>query len=538
MRTTSAPTALAALSLLAGLGAALFIPGAEAAAPPAQPGKRAPRDVAAVIDREVEGQLAEAKLKPGPLADDAEFLRRVCLDLTGRIPTADRARTFLADKRPDRRAKLVDELLASPEYAQHLARLWARLIAAEEPPQRPILEKWLAGRFAANDGWDRTVTAMLTATGKGPETGFVLSNVENKQPQPNKLAGSAAKLFLGVQLQCAECHRHPFASWEQDEFWGVAAFFGKTRVQAKGEPIGVAEVAAPVKGKAVKIKGPSIVVPATAGKAAGRVVAAKFLAGKKPDLGDDEPHRPALAAWLTAKDNPYFARAAVNRTWGRLFGRGLVNPVDDMHDGNEATHPALLRALAGEFSASGFDHKHLLRCICDSKAYQRTSKGADEEHYARMPVKVMTPDALYDSLCLAMGVKELRVAAAATLGSGRGGTRAAGKESPRERFVKAFETAEPETTPVEYTHGIPQALSLLNEPITNHGAPVIDALLKKSKKPDEVIEGLFLALLSRRPTEAEAKNLAAHVAKRPSAAKGYADVLWALINSPEFALIP
>ncbi len=488
------------------------------------PGPRPPARVAALVDRAVGG---------GKHADDAEFLRRASLDLAGRIPTAARARAFLADTRPDRRARLIDELLASPEHAQHSARTWARLITAEEPAQRPALEKWLATRFAANAPWGETVSLMLAASGKGPETGFILSNVENRQPQPNKLAGSAARLFLGVQLQCAECHKHPFTAATQEDFWGLAAFFGRTKMNAKGLP-GVAEAPPPPpKGKAKAAPAGVIAIPASAGKGVGKVVAARFPGGPAPTLDAEKPWRPVLAAWLTSRDNAMFARGTVNRVWGQLFGRGLVEPVADLHDDNPATHPALLDALAADFAASGHDLRHLLRSICLSDAYQRTSKGT-AEGYARMPVKVMHPEALYDSLCTALGVKELKLAPAAGTGSGRGGTKGAGKESGRGRFLKAFATLSPETTPLDFTHGIPQALSLLNEPQLRGGTPLHDAVAKLP--PAEAVDALFLATLSRPPNEAERRRLAGHITARPE--RGRAEVLWAILNSPEFALIP
>lgn len=509
---------------------------------------RQPKNVAALIDRDIAGRLAKESLKAGVQADDAEFLRRAHLDLVGRIPTADRLTTFLADKSPTKRAKLIDDLLAQPEFGQHMARTWAKLIAAEEPPQRPIAEKWLTKEFNENRPWNEMVTTLLTATGKGPETAFVMSNAENKQPQPSKLAGSTARLFMGIQLQCAECHKHPFTDWKQEEFWAVAAFFANTRMQTKGMPVGIAEVAAPAKGKGkVQASGAAIVIPNTAGKGAGKVIKAKYLAGEEPKFEGDGPYRPTLAAWLTSPKNPFFARAMANRVWGQLFGRGLVNPIDDMHEGNVVSHPAVLQTLADEFVASGYDVKHLVRCICNTEAYQRTSRvapspdGREEDLYARMAVKVMSPDTLYDSLCVAMSVKDLKVAEAAGTSSGRGGSKGAAKEPPRERFVKAFSTQDPETTPTEFTHGIPQALRLLNESVFNAGAPVVDALVKKDPTPEKVITGLFLATLSREPRDSEMKRCLTYVTHKSRASQpsvGYAGVLWVLLNTQEFALVP
>ncbi len=373
-------------------------------------GKRGIDAIAKLIDASIHDQLKTDKAPLAPLTDDAEFLRRVFLDLNGRIPTLEQAQLFLDDKATNKRARLVDELLTSPLFARQYASHYARLITAEEPYLRNDLETWLTGQFQKNRGWDAIVRDMITAVGKGPETAFIMSNVDNKIPQADKLAGSTSRLFLGIQLQCAECHNHPFTGWKQTDFWALAAFYGRTKVQAKGEPVGVAELPPTlVKGKGPAVKGPAIVIPVSAGRAAGKAIKAKFLQGAEPEFKDTEPLRPALAAWVTAADNPYFAQAAVNRVWGQLFGHGLVNPIDDLQDDNPASHPQVLRALAEEFRASGFDLKHLVRCILATQAYQRSSRRTtemkDDVAYARMKLKVMSPEALYDSLVLATGMK-------------------------------------------------------------------------------------------------------------------------------------
>lgn len=505
--------------------------------------KRGVAPLAKLIDTTIQDALTKEAAPLAPATEDAEFLRRVYLDLNGRIPTVEQARTFLDSKAPDRRAKLIEELLASPLFARQYAGLWARLITAEEPYLRNDLENWLADQFHKERGWDKIVGDLITAVGKGPDTAFIMSNVENKNPQPEKLAGSTAKLFLGIQLQCAECHNHPFTSWKQTDFWALAAFFGRTKNQAKAPLPGVAEVPPPepkAKGKSPVAKGPEIVIPVSAGRAAGKIVKARFLQGGEPELKDDQPFRPALARWITSSDNPYFAQAAVNRVWSQLFGLGLVNPIDDLQEDNPASHPAVLQSLADEFRASGFDLKHLVRCICATDAYQRSSRrptGAKESEpvYARMKLKVMSPEALYDSLVLATGLKEIAIQTSVAATSGTGGAKKGGKETARDRFLRFFSTREIDSLPVDFTHGIPQALSLMNDPIFNRGTPRIEGIAKLPA--DQALETLFLATLSRRPRPDELGHLRDFLSRQSDPTRGYVQIQWALLNSPEFMLI-
>ncbi|MCE9568016.1 MAG: PSD1 and planctomycete cytochrome C domain-containing protein [Planctomycetes bacterium] len=512
---------------------------------PVKPGqKRGVTAAAKAVDDAIEARLAKDGLKPAEQADDSEFLRRVYLDLTGVVPTAEKAVAFLDDTSPDRRARLIDELLASPEHGRFAGEQWAALLSAEEPELRPKLAAWLADQFNRGRGWNAVVSDLIAADGTGPETNFVMAHAENKQPVPEKLAGATARLFLGLQLQCAECHNHPFTEWKQTDFWALAAFYSRARMATK-PPAGLSDSETPViklpppkKGEpAVDLSGAVIPIGANAGRAAGKPVRAKFLGGPEPGLDPKGPFRPALAAWITAADNPYFADATVNRVWAELFGRGLVNPVDDLSPENPASHPEVLRALADEFRASGFDRKHLIRCICNSKTYQRTSRGTDtagEKVYARVPVKVMAPGALYDSLVRTTGVKEVRLDVYLPSG-GRGGVTA--KRPAREVFVRFFGTRDPDAPGTEYTHGIPQALGLLNGPTFTRPTPVVEQLVKDKVMPEKAVERLYLAALARRPTADETKLMTAYLAKRTDPAIGYAGVLWILLNSPEFVLI-
>jgi hypothetical protein len=532
------------------LGAALGLWACWAGAGPCA-AARDPRPVAAAVDRAIDRRLEEAKLPASPQADDAEFLRRVCLDVTGRIPTAERARAFLDDRGPDKRARLLDELLADAKYGEHFATVWYHRLVKPDDDNRYLLpgnklRGWLAERFNRNQGWDQTVRELLTAAGgrdRQPATVFFLANVggvkRDRRPEPNRLTAAASRLFLGVRLECCECHDHPFSTLKQTDFWGVAAFFGSTyanNVIKKDTKAGVIPGvydggAAGGKKKAAPAKAlppGSIEIPDSKGK----VVPARFLGGDPAPAAPAKALRAQLAAWVTGPKNPYFARAAVNKLWANFFGRGIVNPVNDMRPEARNTHPEVLRLLADEFVASGFDQKHLIRCVCLSKAYQRSSlplpgNKADERWYSRGPVKVMSADLLFDSLGVALGhAPGEREKAKSQKKVGN---------TAREQF-RSFFHAEAEDVGVveDYTHGVPQALRLMNSAPLNDSAAVVRGLLKAGGGPGQVIEGLFLRVLSRRPAEAELRRVRAYVAADKDPARAYGDVMWALLNSAEF----
>lgn len=499
---------------------------------------RDPAPVSAAIDAAVDARLKQDRVPASPPADDAEFLRRVYLDLTGRIPTLRQAETFLASKEPARRAKLIDDLLDRPEYGQHFGTIWRHLLAPPEEGSakqgRDTFTPWLAERFSGNVPWDRMVRDLLTVEGpirERPETAFLFANAENFNPQPNLLTASLARVFWGVQLGCAECHNHPFARWKQDDFWATAAFFGRLRFSGfKGKTPTLQEEA-----PAGQEKGPAITIPVSAGKAAGRVVPARFLDGAAVRPGVGAALRPTFAAWATGAEHPYFARATVNRLWAHLFGRGIVHPVDDL-DGGTGSHPELLGRLTREFTASEFDRKHLLRCICNSRAYQRTSRPVagnenDQDHFARMTLKVLSPEVFYDSVAVVTG-GDKRDPRLRNVMRDRPGD----AEKARLEFVRFFRARGDGSDATEYRQGIPQLLRLLNAPLLDRPAPVVDWLCNSRAGREEAIEALFLSVLSRRPTSEEVKRFEGYLEARKDPRAGYRGALWVLLNSSEFAV--
>jgi hypothetical protein len=515
--------------------ATLMVLTAGQAAPAEKPAGRDPLVVAAAIDREIDRRLTGARIPTSPPADDAEFLRRATLDLTGRIPTLERTLSFLDDKDPKKRQLLIDKLLASREYGQHFGTVWRNRLAPPNPvsnkPQRDDFTPWLADQFNGGRGWHEIVTDLLTVEddiAKKPQSAFVMANSENFQPQANLLAASTARLFLGVRLRCAECHDHPFASWKQQDFWATAAFFGRLRnTSKKGPPFILTE-----EPEAAAPPAPAITLPTGAGKAAGQVVRARFLGGDEPSLRDGVPLRPAFVAWLTAPENPYFAPALVNRMWAHFFGRGFVNPVDDFRDDNPPSHPELLRLLADEFRRSSFDLKHLARCICNSKAYHRTSRSRpgnerDAELFSRAGIKALSPEAFYDSLAVVYApYKSGRFAAA--------GAKVPRLE-PRDAFVRFFR-AQGEAAEDGINQGIPQSLRRLNAEMFNQPAPLIAFLVRKDLPRKEAVELLYLATLTRRPHAEEVDLMTVYLDRHRSMEEGYVGVLWILLNTGEFVL--
>ena len=393
--------------------------------------------LAALIDSEIDRRLAESGVAPSPPADDAEFLRRATLDLTGTVPTLERVRSFLGDRDPDRRAKLIDDLLASPAFGRRLAEQWADILIKRDFDSNRALKtepfiRWLAERINADAGWDGIVREMVTASGSeadNPAALFVLANQDMFQPSPAKLAAATANLFLGISLHCAECHEHPTVpEWKPQDFWGLAAFYGHLRFEREGNlpapknpnPVRLVEIErrseprsrlARRNGERAVEPGAVIAIPdPTDNTKSIGTVPAKYFGGESPRLRS-VPYRPALADWLTAPDNALFARAAVNRIWAQMFARGLVQPLEDMHPDNAATHPAILHALADEFAASGFDVKRVFRAIALSAAYQRTSRPTDANAedttlLSHMPVKVLGPRELLASIATITGVRE------------------------------------------------------------------------------------------------------------------------------------
>jgi hypothetical protein len=482
-------------------------------------------ELAALIDGLVETRLQVERLRPGDPADDAEFLRRVYLDLHGVVPTAEQVARFLADTRPDRRGRLIDALLADPRYGAYLADIWQGYLISPLADDRRVradqFRDWLADRFNTMT-WDRIATDLLTASGKMDQNPAVNYLIEGRLPRTvPDLTDLATRYFLGVRLNCAQCHDHPFVSWKQQDFWGMAAFF--TQVQTPGKPKLVYQVG-------VKDY-PELTLDSLKDGAPDGFQSRQptFLGGEESRAGKTLTNRAALAGWLTSATNPYFARAMANRTWWRLFGRGIVNPVDDMHTANPPSHPELLDLLAQRFAASGFDHKYLTRAIVSSRAYQRTSRpgGAPDTQaalFGRMSVKVLSPGQLYDSLVAILGAP----------------VRKSGGGSPsdaRAEFVQFF-SDDGDPDPTAYRRGIPHLLRQMNSRqfTERNVAALVAHLANPNRSADDLAGELFLTILARRPTADEQELLRTHATRAGSFETAARELAWALLMTSEFSL--
>ncbi|GDX11109.1 hypothetical protein LBMAG57_28810 [Verrucomicrobiota bacterium] len=532
------------------------------------------RQVATAIDQHVQRGLEEAKLKPMPTIGDAEFLRRIYLDLAGRVPTAEKAAKFLDNQDPDKRAKLIDSLLESKDFASHFGYTWQDWML---PPVLPAnfnngtnigghaqrLGVRMGERVAKGDGWDRIVSDILTAQGTSADPGdlnfFQLNGTPNGLPLPHGTAKLIGSIFMGVQLRCAECHDDPYRDLSQKEFWAMSAFFqrmyGEENFRKVVEfPFGFEETDRTKESmelsKKLKEQGfkPSpapaqIVIPDTAFKNIGMTVQAGFLKGPEFRTDKAESLRPHFAAWLTKKENPYFSKAFANRMWFYFFARGIVQPVDDFRDLNPPSHPELIAMLANEFGDSGFDVKHLLRCICNSETYQRSSRipeGMKEPAvraltaaYGRGPMRLMRAEVFYASLRQVYGGDELDLRVLDAKGENtKGESFSVG--GPVAEFVRTFCIDKGDAT--EYVHGIPQRLAMLNHPRLLKGSNALEAFRRPTPKasPDQIVEWLYLSTLSRRPTDLERSETEAFLEKSPN---DYMRVLWSLVNRSEYLLV-
>ena len=484
-----------------------------------------------------QGQAA-ANVTPAPLSDDAEFLRRASLDLTGVVPRASEVREFLADESPAKRQALIDRLLASSSHPTHMATTWRnRILPAGADPSRAreaaALQKWLRTRFARNLRYDNLVGSLLLTNG-GDELGPALY-YQSHDVAPEKVAASAAELFLGVKLQCAQCHDHPFADWSQREFWGLAAFFARTKSPSGSMP-GMMQTSY----KLVDVDRGDVTLPESE-----EVVPPKYPRGDELAADDSANRRSQLVLWLTSRDNRYFSRAAVNWSWTHLFGKGLVETLDELDDSAEMTaNEQLLDELADYFVASKFDLRQLWRTLASTEAYQRSSSFNGEEPpapglFAVMQAKPLTPEQLYDSF---MRLAPPNEAAYGWNGGGANNMAAMLDEDPnRVEFVRRMRP--PPGAATEYRAGTLQALMLMNGQTTARvTAPQESRLLGAIDAPflsnAERVDALFLATLSRLPSDEERTLFVETIAESSTPAErrqALSDSFWALLNSTEFA---
>lgn len=443
------------------------------------------------IDALLEAAWADRGIVPAAPAADERFLRRVSLDLIGRIPRVSEIREFLGDAAADRRRQVVERLLASREHADYMGALWQGAFAPDiDGNAGSLVAAWFARQFGDGVAYDRVARNVVlgnTKEGRDANGGLAIDRT------PTELAAAVSRTFLGMQIQCAECHKHPTDVWTQDDFWGFAAFFG------------------PVTHPATKA-----------------TVQPRFL-GDAPAVATSRPAREQLAEWLASPANPWFAKAMVNRLWGLLFGAGIVNPVDDLGSHNPPAHAGLLDELAGFFAAGGWNHRDVLRVLARTRAYGLSSgDGRADRLFAAMPLEPLNAVQLYNSLAVAYHAAKVSP----------NGMQAVGR-APATQFLAKFRTAPGQQR--EYTAGIPQAIALMNGQMFDPMRVVYHEAMIASRTDPERIETLFLATVSRPPVDAELATCLEVLGRETTAAGrrlALVDIHWALVNSAEFAFSP
>ncbi|WP_052640092.1 DUF1549 domain-containing protein [Zavarzinella formosa] len=481
-------------------------------------------------------ELALAKwkklgLKPSPVVNDATFLRRVTIDVCGRLPTAEEAKTFLADNSADKRAKLIDRLLDSRDYPAFFAMRWGSILRnsnlAGSTNAAYAFHNWIKDMIARNRPYDEFVRGVVAAAGEWQDSPAINWYWQNRDDQLHQTTADAAQIFLGVRLQCAKCHHHPYERWGQGDYYGLAGFFARLGRKNFGEP-------PPYYASATVTTGEKN--PLT-----GKAPEPKFLDGDAPKFSPEEDPRHALVDWMTKPENPFFAKAMVNRLWGHLLGRGIYHEVDDLRETNPPSNPELLEALAKDFMKNKFDVKHLIRIIVNSRVYQLSSEPTefnkhDMQNFARYYARRMYSEVFFDAVNQVTGNRANF--------SGMSQTSRA-VDLPHEGFGSTFlDTFDrPKRVTVcecERSPGatLAQVLLLSNsdeiEGKISSGEGRLTKLTKAKTPAKDVIEEYYLAALGRKPTEFELKRNLAHIAGAKNEQQGLEDVVWAILNGKEF----
>jgi hypothetical protein len=500
--------------------------------------------LAGEIDRLVAKDLKKSDLQPAPLISDELFLRRVWLDLTGRLPMPADIKDFLADKTPKKRAKMIDRLLDTNDYAKHWAQYWQEVITSRQSDFRGRLltrhfQNWLSEQFKKNTSWGEITRAMVTASGK------VIFSEPDKNGQAflmasrlgadadTELAAETSRIFLGIQIQCAQCHDHPSDVWKRQQFHEFAAYFARLKTRPyrdKGKKMlaGLNLFSAPFGEHRM---------PSKDDPKSGSVIPPRFLDGQSPGmrLGDLE-RRKSLANSITSKTTPWFAAAYVNRIWGELMGQAFYQPIDDMGPQKEAVMPDVLVRVAGAFRGSDYNIKELFRAIMSSETYQRQIRPGEssEDHllFASINPRRMDANTLWQALQDTLG----------KMGPPPGKFRPKGPFAQFQGLEGMFKQEfqfDPSTRPEEVEGSIAQALLLMNNPQLNNriqakGTNLLARILKTYSNDDEALRILYQRALSRRPTTRELHRCREHIRTAASRPEGFEDILWALINSTEF----
>lgn len=479
------------------------------------------------IDEHVNDRLRQLRIRPSALCDDHDFLRRVSIDLIGTLPTAAETRDFLTDRSPNRRAKIVDRLLQRSEFADYWALKWSDLLRVDRlelgHKGAYAYYDWIRDSFANNQPLDRFARQLLTAA--GPLTEAPAAHFYRVVKKPEEMASTLSQVLLGVRIECAQCHHHPFDRWSQQDYFGMQAYF--TQVGFKTGPTGE-----------------SLTTLANRKTTHPRKAYEIFpypLGGNMPATATEGDRRRELAEWLVDKNNQWFARNLANRTWAHVMGRGLVEPVDDFRSTNPPSNPKLLDALAEALVDSGFDFRELLRTITASAAYQRSAEvndtnAKDEQNYSRHLLKPLEAEVLLDAVCQTTGVPEKF-----------SGVPAGSRAIQLWDSGVAHETLKLFGRPIRATAcecervsepTVSQVLHVLNSPRIqaklSHAAGTVATLVRQEPQNQALVETLYLTFLARFPTDQQLAAGVAYVESQANRQQAAEDLAWSMLNSVEF----
>ena len=483
------------------------------------------------VDTLINNKLKKLRITPSELCSDEVFLRRACVDIIGRLPTPEQYTAFMADTAPNKREKLVDDLLTRKEFVELWVMKFAELLQIRTTDNQTVSYKaallyynWLSEKLAAGVPMNKIVQELLGANGgtfKNPAANYFQVTNETLL-----LAENTAQVFMGMRIQCAQCHNHPFDRWTQNEYYQFAAFFsqiGRKQAEDPREVVvfnsGGGEVAHPVSGQAMK---------------------PKFLGGEEPDVNGKD-RRTVLAEWLASPQNPYFAKNLSNIVWAHFFGRGIIDPVDDVRISNPAVNPELLDALGQKFTEYNYDFKRLVRDICLSRTYQLSTRpnetnADDTKNFSHAAIRRIRAEVMLDCITQVTETKDkfrgLPVGARAV-------QIADGQTS--NYFLTTFGRASRETVcscEVKMEPNLGQALHLINGDTTNakvRQGGVVQKMFDAKQTPDQMIEALYVRCFTRKPTKEELEKLKAMLPDKPNEQRGMLeDAFWALLNSQEF----
>jgi hypothetical protein len=483
------------------------------------------------IDRLAAKRWMQLGLRPSPPADDATILRRLTIDLCGRLPTVEETNEFLADTSPAKRVKLIDRLLDSPDYPAYFALKWSailrnsRLAGADQAAY--AFHNWIRDMIARNRPYDDFVRGIVAASGEWQDAPAINWYWQSRDDQLHMVTADTAQLFLGLRLQCARCHHHPYERFTQEDYFGLAGFFSRVGRKSFGQP-------PPYYSSGQRTTGEKN--PVT-----GQPIEPKYLDGEYATFTPEQDPRHGLVDWMAQPDNRFFAPALVNRLWSHFYGRGLVNEADDMRETNPATNPELLDWLAKEFVDSKFDMKHIIRLIVSSRMYQLSSEprpenADDTQNFARFYARRMISEVFLDAVDQACGTRSnfnnmSRTARAVDLPH----------EGFGSYFLDTFDRPQRVTVcECERSPGatLAQVLLLANsDEVENKlaaGDGRIARLINEKKPIPEIVDELYLATFNRPATAAERARASEHLEKAEDQRKAAEDLLWSLLNSREF----